>query len=204
MSRKPGHGAPGFFGGCRVLELEEDLAEGLSPVHQDDAELMVEFGAVEAGVRRSWGGGGVLGRGDGDDVGQGSIRVVAFEEADGFFGEAVPGGFAYAGGVIDAREAGQGGGEGLAGGGKLASLHDAKGEDGEVAAPGGGSVLVGYDAEVFALTGEFENGEEEVLSRGAVDPGGSEDEVGGPGFGEGLFSGELAGAVDAGRVRGIG
>ncbi len=62
-------------------------------------------------------------------------------------------------------------------------------------AAGGGSVLVGYDFERFvgegALAGEAEDGEEEVLAGGGVDPGGAEDDVGGSGGGEGLFAGSL-------------
>ena len=106
-------------------------------------------------------------------------------------GEAVPGRFALGGGMVEA------------GFGRVRG-DDCGGELGEVAGPGGGSVLVGDDFELGAFGGEFEDGEEEVFAGGSVDPGGTEDDVGGSGGGEGLLAGEFGGSVDAEGVGRVG
>jgi hypothetical protein len=174
------------------------------PVHHAPSELLLELGAVEAGVCGTFGGSGVLGCGDGLDVGEGGCRFFFALEADGLGGEAVPGGLAAARGMIDAADFRQYVGEGPVFGGLFAASDDLDGHFGEVAAPGGRAMLIAYDAEMFALAGEFEDGEEEVFTLSAVDPTGAEDQVAGTRGGEGLFAGEFAGSVDADRGRGVG
>jgi hypothetical protein len=65
-------------------------------------------------------------------------------------------------------------------------------------------VLVADDAEVGALAGELEDGADEVLAGGAVDPASAEDEVRDAGGGDGELAGELAAAVDIEGVGGVG
>src|SRR5580704_17487815 len=57
---------------------------------------------------------------------------------------------------------------------------------------------------MFAFAGELQYGQEEVLSGCSVDPAGAEDQVSCAGLGQGLLSGELACAVEADWVCGIG
>src|SRR5580698_580706 len=57
---------------------------------------------------------------------------------------------------------------------------------------------------MFAFAGELQDGQEEVLSGCSVDPAGAKDQVNCAGLGQGLLSGELACAVDADWVGGIG
>ena len=190
--------------GCRNdLEFVEDFLQGFAPVHHAPTELLLELGAVEAGVGGAFGWGGVLGCCDGFGMRKRCCCVFFALDADGFSGEVVPGGFTSARGVIDTADSRQDLGEGSGCGGLLATTYDLKGHLGEIAAPCGCTVLVAYDAEVVALAGQLEDGEEEVFACGSVDPGGTEDEVAGSGGGEGFFAGEFGGAVDADGSGGV-
>jgi len=106
--------------------------------------------------------------------------------------------------VVDAAGICQGSTWVLTLGGCFGLADDVGGHLGEVAAPCGSAVLVADYAQVFAFAGEFQDGQEEVFAACSVDPTGPEDQVSGAGLGQGLLSGELACAVDADWIGGIG
>ena len=143
--------------------------------------LLARWVAVEARVRGALGGSGVLGGGNGQHDGVGRFGVQLAGLPDALRREAVPGRFASCGGMINAAESAE---VGVLG-------EDVQGERGKVASGGGGAVLVGNDLHLGPLAGEAQDGEEEVLTGCAVDPGGAEDNVRSSGSFEGLFAGQF-------------
>ena len=87
--------------------------------------------------------------------------------------------------------------------GSLAAFGDGNQGGGDVGGGGGRTVLVGNDAEAVALAAEAEHGFDEVAAVRAEHPGGAQDDVARTGCG-GLFACQLAFAVHALRVDGIG
>ena len=146
----------------------------------------------------------VLAAGDGDNAGEALLRLGEPGEANDLFREAEPGSFSGVGGMVDTAVGGDGLGErrAVAGGSLQAAVDRVRGEAGEVLGPGGRAVLVGDDADLFALAGEAKDGEQEVFAARAVNPAGAEDHVRCAGGGQGLLAGKLGGAVDAKRAGG--
>ena len=95
------------------------------------------MGAVEAGVGGAVSGGGIGGGGDGLGVGEGGGGSEEAGLADDLCGEAVPGGRAGGGGVVDTSVLLE----------VRVRREDVGGERGEGSGGGGSAVLVGDDVE---------------------------------------------------------
>gem|GEM_PF-3057686 len=107
-----------------------------------------------------------------------------------FAGKVIPGGFAFVGEVVDARL-------------WRFSHEDGGNRAGKVVGPGGGSPLVGYDAQVGAVSHEPQHSVDEVGAVPAIEPGGSDDDGLGAGGDDAPLPFFLGLAIDTGRTRGI-
>ncbi len=170
------------------------------PGRQKQVEGGLEFAAVQPGVGRARGGQRVIRRGDGLHLfGRAAQRQAAGGSAgDDELRVAVPTGAALRGEVVEAA--------GLlcqSGVGAQAVQHQ-RGDVGQELGAGGGAELVGDHPQAVALRGEFEHGLGEVAPARGVHPGSAQNEMAATAGGDGLFARELAAAVGALRVGGVG
>src|SRR3954449_6869970 len=163
------------------VDLREGLGESRAPVAQRLDAGLGEPAVTEDAVGGTGSGAYERGAGGGTDP----VRVGA-EQAEDLLGEAVPGGLAGVGAVVDA-------GRGGAGQGSAAQLDQ---QTRQIGAPGGLTALVVDDVEGVLDAPELDHRADEVRAAGAVEPGGADD-VTALDPEHGLLAGQLGAAVGA-------
>ena len=161
------------------------FAQVLAPVLHDVKARLLEIGVFEDGIGGPDGGGRIVGRGAGAHL------AIQPHGGDEFLGEVVPGAKAFAGGVEQSGGVGFGHGQDLLG---------------EAAGPGGGAELVIHDAQSFLgfVGGPAQDGFEEVVAVGTIEPGRAQNGVAWIAFLDLALAGKFALAVDADGIGCVG